>query len=1160
MTPRLLAMPVCPSCGHESPGGYKFCPQCGALLAITRGVEERKSVTVLFCDLVGFTTASDQADPEDVQARIRPYHSRLRTEIQRFGGTVEKFIGDAVMAVFGAPVAHEDDAERAVRAGLRIIEAINELNEESPGLDLQVRVGINTGEAVVALRARPDHGEGMVTGDVVNTASRLEGAAPVGAVVVGETTYRTTETAFDYEPLQPLTVKGKNQPIPVWRVLAARARLGSDLTKVHTTLLVGRELERRLLQDTFERTVRDRSVQLVTIVGEPGVGKSRLVAELFRFVDDLPDLVRWRQGRCLPYGDGVTFWALGEIVKAEVGILDSDSPEAATSKLDAALPEDAPDRDWLRQRLKPLVGLAASSVAEREEGFTAWRRFLELIAERNPAVFVFEDLHWADDAMLAFVEHLADWSEGVPMLLVATARPELYERQPAWAGGKRNATSINLSPLSDRETARLISILLESAVIPADVQSLLVERAGGNPLYAEEFVRLLRDRGLLVKSGKTLALVENAEVPFPEGLHALIAARLDTLSPERKALLQDAAVIGKVFWLGALADMGGLGGASLIEDLHELSRKELVRPARASSMAGETEYSFWHMLIRDVTYSQIPRADRIDKHRRAAAWIESLAGERIEDVAEVLAHHYTAARDLALAAGNAQAANELEVPALRFLTLAGDRALGLDATKAEANLARALELAPPGHPGRPKVLDLWAQAARQAGRHAEARLALEEAVTEFRAQGDVIGASRTMTTLANLLWHMGDPRMREVAAEAVALLGSGRPVAELVAAYAETARLEALSGEYSKAIESADRTMALAKDLGLKEPAKALGYRGFGRCGLGDAGGLEDMRRALELSIERGQGRDVGVWYLNLAVSLLPIEGPGPGMSMLRQGIDFAERRCFTDFALALRAESLMWLTDLGRWDEVLEAARDLIETLEATGALVSLFDSRMALARVLALAGEAHEALPLAEWALEAARRSMSHDRLTRALTVAALVRHAVGKRQGARELLAELAETPRGRDIPMFGAFLPEAVRTALAVGDRALAERLASTFDAAYPYEEDAVCAARAMVAEAQVETEKAAGLYAEAAERWEGMGVVPERALAHLGQGRCLLALGRPAEAEGPLRRAREVFARLGAKPALAETDTLLVRVKARSSNSALHGTAETTPSG
>ncbi len=321
-------------------------------------------VTVLFCDLVGFTSSSDQADPEDVRARIRPFHARLRTEIERFGGTVEKFIGDAVMAVFGAPVAHEDDPERAVRAGLRILEGIEELNEADPGLELQVRIGITTGEAVVALGARPEQGEGMVTGDVVNTASRLQGVAPTGALVVGDQTYRATSDVFDYEPLDAVTVKGKSEPIPIWRAVAARSRFGTDLTRTHATAMVGREAEVTILKAAFDKAVRDRSVQLVTVVGGPGVGKSRLVAELFAHVDSTPDPVRWRQGRCLPYGEGITFWALGEIVKAEAGILESDSPETAAQKLDGVLLEGT-DREWLRQRLLPLIGLDASSTAER---------------------------------------------------------------------------------------------------------------------------------------------------------------------------------------------------------------------------------------------------------------------------------------------------------------------------------------------------------------------------------------------------------------------------------------------------------------------------------------------------------------------------------------------------------------------------------------------------------------------------------------------------------------------------------------------------------------------------------------------------------------------------------------------------------------------------
>src|SRR6266542_3398409 len=333
-------MAVCSSCGKELPGEFPFCPFCAAPLfeqPPSPAQEERKVVSVLFCDLVGFTAASEQQDPEDVRARIRPYHARLREEIERYGGTVEKFVGDAVMAAFGAPVAHEDDAERAVRAGLRILDAIAELNEADPELDLQVRVGINTGEAVVALGARPEQGEGIVTGDVVNTAARIQSAGPVNGLAVSDQTCRTTRHVFEYERLAPVSVKGKAEPLPLWQATAVRVRFGSDVIRQHSTPLVGRELEKPLLIGTFERAAQQRSVQLVTVVGEPGVGKSRLVAELFAYLDAKQALTRWRQGRCLPYGEGITFWALGEIVKGEAGILESDSAQVAAAKLEIAV-------------------------------------------------------------------------------------------------------------------------------------------------------------------------------------------------------------------------------------------------------------------------------------------------------------------------------------------------------------------------------------------------------------------------------------------------------------------------------------------------------------------------------------------------------------------------------------------------------------------------------------------------------------------------------------------------------------------------------------------------------------------------------------------------------------------------------------------------------
>jgi predicted ATPase len=374
-------------------------------------------------------------------------------------------------------------------------------------------------------------------------------------VAVGLATFEATGLVFDYEELESAALKGKAEPVRVFHAKAPRARFGTDLTRTHDSPFVGREIDLAILKGVFDKTVAASSVQLVTVVGEPGLGKSRIVAELGGYVDARPDLVTWRQGRCLPYGEGITFWALGEILKAHTGILESDPPDVARTKLDRVLPEGS-EREWFRQRLLPLLGIGATSSAEREELFTAWRRFLEQVADERPTVLVFEDLHWADEAMLAFLEHLADLAEGVPLLLVATARPELYERHPEYATGLRNATPINLAPLSQEETARLVSALLDATVLPVEVQRPILDRADGNPLYAEEFVRLLKDRDLLVRAGASWELKDGAEVPFPDSVHALIAARLDTLEPEAKSLLADAAVIGKVFWAGGVAQMG----------------------------------------------------------------------------------------------------------------------------------------------------------------------------------------------------------------------------------------------------------------------------------------------------------------------------------------------------------------------------------------------------------------------------------------------------------------------------------------------------------------------------------------------------------------------------------------------------------------------------
>jgi class 3 adenylate cyclase len=541
---------------------------------VTEGRRERKVVTVLFADLVGSTARAEQLDPEDVAAELGRYHEHVRTELERYGGTVEKFIGDAVMALFGAPTTHEDDAERAVRAGFAI-------RDWASDEGVEVRIGINTGEALVRVDARPEAGEAMAAGDVINTGARLQSAAPVNSIVAGDQTVRATEQAIEYRELAPVTAKGKSQPVPAWEAVQTRSRIAVE--RVHGAALVGRRREVALLEDALARVLAERSSQLVTIVGVPGIGKSRLVLELYEAIERLPELISWRHGRCLSYGEGITFWALGEMVKAQLGILEGDDAVAAEQKLTTAVADP-----WVQSHLRPLVGLAGGAEGGRDmrdEAFAAWRRYVEELAEERPLVLVFEDLHWADDNLLDFVDYLVEWVAAVPLLVVGTARPEFLSGRPGWGGGKPNALTISLSALSDADIAHLLAELL-GAVLPAETQSELLARAGGNPLYAEEFVRMLRDRG---------------EVgALPETVQGLIGARLDLLDSDQKALLQDASVIGTRFWAGALAS---LDGRSALEDgLHALERKEFVRRERGSTVEGDDEYAFRHLLVRDVAY------------------------------------------------------------------------------------------------------------------------------------------------------------------------------------------------------------------------------------------------------------------------------------------------------------------------------------------------------------------------------------------------------------------------------------------------------------------------------------------------------------------------------------------------------------------------------
>ena len=1145
-------MRTCPSCREENAEKARFCSNCGASLETgpASAAEERKVVSVLFVDLVGFTARSDDADPEDVRATLRIYHDRLREEIERFSGTVEKFIGDAVMAVFGAPTAHEDDAERAVRAALRITEAIEELNAEHPDLDLAVRGAVHTGEAVVSLGARPERGEGFVTGDVVNVASRLQGLAPVGGVVVGELTYRATRGPIEYEELDPAAVKGKEARIPIWRVVGARSRFGVDIEPGTATPLVGRAQEFALLQQLYRRAAGERAVQLVTLSGEPGVGKSRLVREFLRFIDDEPELIVWRQGRCLPYGEGITFWALGEVVKAHAGILENDDQEEAGEKLAQAVEavvDDEGERDWIRARLAPLVGLIGDEVAaaDREESFAAWRGFLEAIAAQGPFVLVIEDLHWADPALLAFVEHLADWVTGVPLLIVCTARPELYERHATWGGGTRNHTAISLSPLSPEETARLIGALLDQAVLPSEMQSALMAGAGGNPLYAEEFVRMLIDRGALVRRGAAWELTAGEEeIPVPESVQALIAARLDTLPQDRKSLLQDAAVLGKVFWAGAVAAMGGLEPAAVRDGLHELARKELVRPARRPSIEGETEYAFWHVLIRDVAYGQIPRAARAAKHVAAAAWIEGMAGERVEDSVELLVHHYEQAIELAGPAG--QDISALEAQLLRFLIMAGHRSLRLDTTKAVASFERALTLTRPGEPERLRVLLLGTKLLTFGGdTDPNRRGVAEQALEEARAQGDRLAEGEALSALSRVAWTAGDTAQQfELVDRAVAILEELPPGRELARALTRRASSFGLAGRSVETLRAVEAAMPIVRAVG-SEPDRAvlLQFGGESRIYMGEVEeGLADLREGLRLALEFGSTGMVCASYVNLGDMVWLDEGPANGMELYELSIEFGERRGARQGVRWARMETMWTMFDLGRWDELLEVGAELIATEAGTGTQVAVL-AEIYRQHVLVRRG-ASDGSVFGSETLPRALEIGDDQVVVPALRVDALGRLSRGDADDAilavEELEARMADRPGSR-----GWLLDECAHVCRVAGAAVLLERLLEGYTPHMTRDRHCVRMGEAALAELAGDLEAAMEGYREAAEGWERFPHPLQHGLALLGAGRCLLDLGRSNEAGERLRAARDVFGGLGAAPSIAETDLLLERATARS---------------
>ena len=669
---RLLLVPLCLACGEQNSEGARFCSTCGTALTVEPAVEERKVVSVLFVDLVDFTSRSDQADPEDVRAMLVPYDIRVKSEIESFGGVVEKFIGDAVMAVFGAQVSHGDDAERAVRAGLRVLDAIQELNKENPALDLTVRAAVNTGVAIVDARQQPDIAQGLAHGDVVNTASRLQTGAPPGRLVVGAETYWATRSVIGYEPLEPIQAKGKRKPLAAW--LALEALTAPAERAASAAPMVGRDRELEHLRRTWESVTTQRRPDLVTVIGPPGIGKTRLTRELVGLVE--PSGTRVLRGRSLPYGESSGYRAFRQQVKDLAGIFESDSPADARAKLAAVVTEvcGSTDDHEVADHLALLIGLGGDRVADRQPLFFSARRFVEALASRQPLLLVFEDIHWADTSQLDLLESLASRVRDVPVMFLALARPELLDSRPTWGAGVMAHSSMQLHPLSSDEARTLAGHLMPMLSGLQGAADRVVITAEGNPLFIEELVASLAER------------VDEAIEELPTNVRSTIAARLDTLPAVARGALLDAAVIGKVFWRGALQTLNATRSAAELDNaLDILESRDFIHRESASQIEGDHEYLFKHMLIREVAYATLPRAARRERHAAAARFIESASGERIDEAAALLAHHWREAGDVG--------------QAVRFLQLAAEHAAkGWAKGEAVALFGQALELVPQDQP------------------------------------------------------------------------------------------------------------------------------------------------------------------------------------------------------------------------------------------------------------------------------------------------------------------------------------------------------------------------------------------------------------------------------------------------------------------------------
>jgi class 3 adenylate cyclase/tetratricopeptide (TPR) repeat protein len=1131
---------TCPSRGEENPEHARFCLNCATPLQAATARHERKFASALFADIVGSTALAEREDPEVVQSLIGRAFERLSGEIERYGGLIEKFVGDAVLAVFGVPSAHEDDPERAVRAAFEMQAVLSELNRSfaSEGRpQLAMRIGVEAGEVLVDLERAGGARDRMLTGDAVNTAARLQSAADPGRVVVGPSIFAGTKEVIEYRELAPLDLKGKAGPVPAWEALRIKARRRGERAPLGLeSRLVGRDEELAVLKQTLQRVESEGRPALVTILGNAGVGKSRLAWEFTKYVEGLPQILYWRKGRSLAYGN-VSYSALAEAVKAQCEILEDDAPEVVAEKVDRAVGELFGDLEVAPQ-VRALVGARSEQRFGREELFDAWRRFLERLAARYPLVLALEDINWSDPGLLDFIDHLADWASG-PILILTLARPELLEVRPAWGGGKRNYSAIYLEPLSAEECEAMVEDLL-SPTLPLEVKQLVSERSEGNPLYAEEIVRMLIDRGVLRATEASLWELAQpiAEVEVPRSIQALIAARLDTLPAEEKRVLQDAAVAGRIFWLGAAAHLSDRPADEVREALGRLRVKEIVTPREPSTFSGDLEFAFRHVLIRDVAYESLPKLLRATKHVDVARWAEERAGERSEELAEVVGAHYLQAieyreelgeppdRQLdgagdtwAWEAGRRASSLLQQEAALRWFTAAlrlAERS-GAD----EERLARMVEAVAASMDGlmpfervaaayrsalgRYEALDMDSDAGRMeaalgdvafsSGDHAGARSWLERGIARLEPHGDGPDLARALEILGNYHRRRGEMREAEPLLRRSAEMAS-RIGAVVVEGFAATSL-----------------GVVLLHHGRVKE-------------------GLATIERGYEIAMGAGN-LALKVRTSNTLASCLMDYAPDyeRGRRVLMAGIELSQRSGRRDFESWLWSNVGNYAFDQGRIEEIEHAGRMCIEIGAALAQPYGTAAGNLSLGQAAFLRGDLDAAQRHADTSTEA----MDPREEVQAAPYQLLLRGWIARARGEGEEEA-LRWFLEGLDIvgerPMLGMadeLLSETIRTLVRMGRR---DEVAAYLEQLRMVARDRPNAeGQQWWAEGIVATDPAEGeaKLAAAIERFH-------RLTRRLDEARCLLDLAQAGVDTGAnIERARTLFADCGAEVYLREID-------------------------